>query len=277
MGTSQTGRQTPQVTTSKEARVNRPGVDVRRAGPGDVEDLLSLWGQAREESGGTARAILRGTAEQLRTRLGAALGGSDVHLLLARWDGRPAGYAALRVAPLMPIVDEPCVHVESLFVAPQLRRHGIAKLLLAAAAAVAERSGAEQVVISTPPSSRDAQRFPGPARVHPVPRPPDRDHRCPAPPAVGGVPARRAGGPAVPPALASGALGDHPGGGNRRSTGSRRAGPARRAGRRVAASDGSRRTAGPQPDRPLGGASRSRQVTRPVQTARPSGPVIDTW
>jgi GNAT superfamily N-acetyltransferase len=59
----------------------------------------------------------------------------------------------------MPIVDEPCMHVENLFVTPELRRRGIAKLLLGGAASVAERSGAEQVVISSPPSSRDAQRF----------------------------------------------------------------------------------------------------------------------
>jgi len=139
--------------------VTRPSVDVRRAGPADADDLLLLWSQAREESGGAVRAVLRGTPEHLRARLLTALEGPDVHLLLARWDGRPAGYAVLRVAPVMPIVDEPCVHVENLFVAPDLRRHGVAKQLLSATAAVAERSGAEQVVISAPPSSRDAQRF----------------------------------------------------------------------------------------------------------------------
>jgi hypothetical protein len=59
----------------------------------------------------------------------------------------------------MPIVDDASLHVENLFVAPGLRRHGIAKALLGGVAAVAERHGAEQVVVSAPPGARDAHRF----------------------------------------------------------------------------------------------------------------------
>lgn len=139
--------------------MSRPAVDVRRAGSEDVEDLLLLWSQAREESGVTTKAVIGGTPEQLRNRLHGAVQDPDVHLLLARWDGRPAGYAVVRLGPLMPVIDDPSVHVENLYVMPDLRRHGVAKALLAKVTSIAERNAADQVVISAPTNSREAQRF----------------------------------------------------------------------------------------------------------------------
>lgn len=139
--------------------MTRPLVDVRRANPSDTEELLLLWAQAREESGGINRALLVTSPDQLRPRLCAALGGDDVQVLLARWDGRAVGYAVVRAASLLPIVEDHTLHVEHLFVMPALRRHGVARQLLAAVASVAERHGAEQVVISAPPSARETHRF----------------------------------------------------------------------------------------------------------------------
>ena len=42
----------------EEARVTRPPVDVRQAGPGDADDLLGLWVQARAEVQGAGRPLL---------------------------------------------------------------------------------------------------------------------------------------------------------------------------------------------------------------------------
>jgi ribosomal protein S18 acetylase RimI-like enzyme len=143
----------------EEVRVTRPAVDVRRVCTDDLDDLLLLWTQARKESGTATRALIGHTAEQLRARLASAVRASDVHLLLARWDGAPAGYVVLRVGPLMPVVDDPSVIVENLYVTPDLRRHGVAKALLAGVTSIAERNAADQVVISAPHASREAQRF----------------------------------------------------------------------------------------------------------------------
>jgi len=139
--------------------VNRPPVDVRRATVDDTEDLLLLWAQAREEIGGTGRTLVGMAPDAIRPRLQDALAGGDVTVLLARWEGRPAGYAVLRVAPLLPIVDGSCVHVEHLYVAPALRRRGAGRALLHGVASVAERHGADQVVSNAQPTARETHRF----------------------------------------------------------------------------------------------------------------------
>jgi predicted GNAT family acetyltransferase len=70
-----------------------------------------------------------------------------------------AGYAVLRVAPLLAVVDGPALHIDHLFVQPSARRHGVARGLLSAATAIAERQGAEQILASAAPSARDTHRF----------------------------------------------------------------------------------------------------------------------
>jgi GNAT superfamily N-acetyltransferase len=125
----------------------------------DLEDLLLLWGQAREEVTGATRAVAGTAPEQLRPRLREALEGDDVHVLVARLDAAAVGYALLRVAPVFAITEGPCLHIEHLFVSPAARRRGVAKALLTGVAAVAERSGADQVITSVAPSARDTHRF----------------------------------------------------------------------------------------------------------------------
>jgi GNAT superfamily N-acetyltransferase len=134
-------------------------VDVRRAHVDDLEDLLLLWGQARDEVSGVTRALAGTAPEHLRPRLRDALVGDDVHVLVARLEGEAVGYALLRVAPVFAITDGPCLHIEHLFVTPSARRRGVAKALLTAVASVAERSGADQVITSVAPAARDTHRF----------------------------------------------------------------------------------------------------------------------
>jgi GNAT superfamily N-acetyltransferase len=134
-------------------------VDVRRAVVADLDDLLLLWGQARDEVTGTTRAVAGTAPDHLRPRLREALEGDEVHVLVARLDGAAAGYALLRVAPVFAITDGPCLHIEHLFVTPEARRRGVAKALLAGVASVAERAGADQVMTSVAPAARDTHRF----------------------------------------------------------------------------------------------------------------------
>src|ERR687883_12336 len=144
----------------EEARVTRPPVDVRQALPDDTEDLLVLWMQARAELGGAGRPLLGSSPDVIRPRLVDALTRrDDLHILLARWEGRPAGFAIVRVGQLMPVLEGNCVQLEHLFVTAPLRRHGVARALLAGVAGLAERSGADQILSGAPPSAREMHRF----------------------------------------------------------------------------------------------------------------------
>ena len=140
--------------------MTRPPVDVRQALPGDTEDLLVLWVQARAELGGAGRSLLGSSPDVIRPRLVDALTRrDDLHILLARWEGRPAGFAIVRVGQLMPVLEGDCVQLEHLFVTAPLRRHGVARALLGGVAGLAERSGADQILSGAPPSAREMHRF----------------------------------------------------------------------------------------------------------------------
>lgn len=138
--------------------MTRPPVDVRRAGTPDVDDLLLLWLAAREEMGRGARSS-SADPDTVRARLVIALQEDALQLVIARWAGKPAGYALMHTAALAPLMDGVVLHVEHLFVLPELRRHGIARALLSAVAGTAERYGADQVITGAPPGARETHRY----------------------------------------------------------------------------------------------------------------------
>ena len=137
----------------------RPSLDVRRAGVDDVDDLLALWVEAREENSAGFKSLLAGDPEVLRHRLSEALGGTEVHILLARFEQRPAGFVLARCAPVSPLADSTALHIDQLYVTRELRRHGVGRALLSAVAGLAERGGVEQVISSVSPLARDTHRF----------------------------------------------------------------------------------------------------------------------
>ena len=139
--------------------MTRPLVEIRQARRDDVEELLELWVQARAELVGSGRTLLGAGPEVIRPRLVEALVRDDLLVLLARFEGRPAGFAVVRVGQLLPALDGDCVQLEHLFVSAPLRRHGVASALLGGVAAVAERHGAEQILSGAPPSAREVHRF----------------------------------------------------------------------------------------------------------------------
>lgn len=138
--------------------MSRPPVEVRRASVEDLDDLLLLWAQSREELSRSLRSLGALPADQLRPRLRDALAAGESTILIARFEGSPAGYAVLRLAPVL-AVDTAAVHIDHLYVAPSLRRHGVARGLLLAVTGIAERSGADQVLAGAPPAARDTHRF----------------------------------------------------------------------------------------------------------------------
>jgi GNAT superfamily N-acetyltransferase len=139
--------------------VTRQPIDVRRAGAGDLDDLLQLWALAREDVGPLGRPSSSTSVEAIRPRLRAALLGDDIPVVIARWEGRPAGYTLVRVVPVAALLEGLAVQIEQLFVVPEFRRHGVARALLACVTGIADRAGADQIVSSAPPSARDSHRF----------------------------------------------------------------------------------------------------------------------
>jgi GNAT superfamily N-acetyltransferase len=139
--------------------VPRPSLDVRRAGPEDVEDLLGLWLEARREVVPLGRSMLVGSPETARPLLVQALQAREVEILLAHLDRRPAGFVIIRTGRLTPMCESSVLEIDHLFVTRELRRHGVGRALLAGVAAEAERRGAEQVVSNAAPMARDTQRF----------------------------------------------------------------------------------------------------------------------
>lgn len=138
--------------------MTRPAVEARRATPADVDDLLLMWTRAREELGRTARPPYAVTPDQFRARLEEALGGQELIILIGRYEGGAAGYAVLRLAPVL-LVDGDALHIEHLFVLPSVRHRGVARALLMLATSVAERHGADQIMAGAAPSARDTHRF----------------------------------------------------------------------------------------------------------------------
>ena len=176
----------------------RRTVDVVPVDRDDLRDVTGLWLAARVDSGSSKEAASRCVTDG---RLSTALCRPGVHAFVARLDGEPVGYAITTENPfgLSPQAE---LAIEQLWVGPEARRHGVAKALIAAVLATAERSGCELVVSNVPTTSRDANRFFARLGLLLGDRAPHRVHRPAAPQAR----ARgRRGRPraAPPPALAA--------------------------------------------------------------------------
>jgi GNAT superfamily N-acetyltransferase len=142
----------------RESSMSRPPIDVTRVGPSDIDDVLELWTVARSETARDAR--LPGVdLGAVRERLRSALETDEYHMVMARWSGRPAGYALLRLTPAAPLLEGTILQMDHLFVVPELRRHGIARSLLFAVTGIAERCGADQVMTAAPPGDRETHRY----------------------------------------------------------------------------------------------------------------------
>ncbi len=122
---------------------------------GDLQDLMGLWLAAKVDGGTSKQAAARVISDG---RLAAALRRPGVQAFVARVDREPVGYAIASDNPfgVSPSTE---ITVEHLWVAPDARRLGVAKSLLTAVLAAAERAGCEHVVSNVPTSSRDANRF----------------------------------------------------------------------------------------------------------------------
>lgn len=136
--------------------MTRPVLSVRRVDTALYAPFIDLWVAHRIETGSTPEV-----AERLAQdgTLQSALERPDVSAFIALLDGAPAGYIVLGDTTRSLLVDSPSVSIDMLFVAPDLRRQGVAKALLSASARYADRQGAEHITSIVPAQDREANRF----------------------------------------------------------------------------------------------------------------------
>jgi GNAT superfamily N-acetyltransferase len=107
-------------------------LNIRTATPADASTIASLVRELAEYD------QARGTSEDFRRELESP--NSVIHVLIADWDGKPAGFA-LYFFNFSTFVGRPGLYLEDLFVRPSHRKHGIGRALLRALARIAEQRG----------------------------------------------------------------------------------------------------------------------------------------
>ena len=118
----------------------------------DLGALAALWLASRPHH----RPV---DGDDLGASLRVALERDGIQAFLARSEGRDVGFLVLSRGPLLPLMDEPAVSVEHLYVLDDARRRGVGKALLARATVAADQVGAGQISTSVPAQGRDEQRF----------------------------------------------------------------------------------------------------------------------
>ena len=136
--------------------MSRPQVIVRPVDEEHQQPLVDLFVEGRVEAGGSSEAALRIASVG---GLSSFLRRPEVTAFVAFVDRLPVGYLVLSDSLAGPFADSPCTAIDQLFVSAAWRRHGVARHLVAAAAAHADRVGAESIVSHVPSQIRDANRF----------------------------------------------------------------------------------------------------------------------
>jgi GNAT superfamily N-acetyltransferase len=111
-------------------------LNIRAATPADAETVAGLVRDLADYEKLLDEA--RATPEDFRRELESE--SPVIHVLIAEWDGQPAGFA-LYFFNFSTFVGRPGLYLEDLFVRPALRSHGIGRALLRALARVARERG----------------------------------------------------------------------------------------------------------------------------------------
>jgi len=111
-------------------------LNIRPATPADAPIIAGLVRELAEYEKLLHEA--RGTTEDFRRELESA--NPVIHVLIAEWDGAPAGFA-LYFFNFSTFVGRPGLYLEDLFVRPQQRAHGIGRALLRVLARIAQERG----------------------------------------------------------------------------------------------------------------------------------------
>ena len=133
---------------------------VRPATIDDLPALLDLWQELREAGGRNARESLHVAVDDAEERLKAALKDPTCRVVVAAdEDDGILGMAVLCLTSLGPLSPLHAVSLNHVVVGRRHRKRGVGHALVAAAAAYADETGAEQVIVGVAPTLREANRF----------------------------------------------------------------------------------------------------------------------
>ena len=121
--------------------------------PTDAPFLTELWSDALR------RADRQDQIADVELIIEVATLSPDQRLVVAEYDGSPAGAIHLNVATLSPINLDRAVQAISPHVAVPFRRRGVGRMLMEAAVAFAEELGIGHVATAAASQSRDGNRF----------------------------------------------------------------------------------------------------------------------
>ena len=126
-------------------------ITVRDATQDDILALMALWDEIQAENTSLDVSVLLARIEMTQ---------SETFRLLTAWDGEEAvGIAMVAMADVGTWVELPAVQLSGLHVLSKARRRGVAKALLNAALVCADNWGCNNLVVTVPPASREANRF----------------------------------------------------------------------------------------------------------------------
>lgn len=133
--------------------MSRMQVELRQAQLDDAIFLAELWTDSLR------RADTQEQVADLETIIKAASESPELSVLVAEYDGQPAGAVYMRLTTLSPLNLEPTLQLFALTVSQSFRRKGVGHALLDAAVTFAEQAGVPLVATAAASSSRDGNRF----------------------------------------------------------------------------------------------------------------------
>lgn len=134
------------------------GMQVRRAAPADVPELVALGLEARTESAAGPQ-LCSSDAAVLETQLRTFAESDGATLLVGLLEGTVAGMLLARVVEPGAFATEPAVHVEAVFVSADHRRRGVGHALITELLTIAQEAEAEHLFAAPLPGARGMQRF----------------------------------------------------------------------------------------------------------------------
>jgi GNAT superfamily N-acetyltransferase len=133
--------------------MSRTPVSLRQATLDDTVFLADLWQRVLR------RADPQEQVADLELIIKSCEESAEQRLVIAEYDGEPAGAVMLVVSTLSPLNLEPAVHVLAPFVAPGFRRRGMGHTLMEAVVTYAEELGIGHVLTAVAHDSRQSNRF----------------------------------------------------------------------------------------------------------------------
>lgn len=136
----------------------RVAVEVRAVRAAELAEAAEVCAVGRAESFAGSQLCAAST-ETIRDQLGVLLSVPGGHVLVALVDGSIVGIVLARTIGPNGFLDKRVLYLESLYVVPDARRHGVGHALIAGTAELAVAERAVEVYAVPIPGARGVQRF----------------------------------------------------------------------------------------------------------------------